>query len=83
LIIPFEQLSEDAVQGLIEEFITREGTDYGDIERSLSEKVDDIRSQLLAKEIVIVFDAYLESVSLQPKLQAQELERQMLEGDNP
>jgi len=83
LIIPFEQLSEDAVQGLIEEFITREGTEYGDVERSLSEKVDDIRSQLLAKEIVIVFDAYLESVSLQPKLQAQELERQMLEGDNP
>jgi len=83
LIIPFEQLSEDAVQGLIEEFITREGTDYGDVERSLSEKVDDIRSQLLAKEIVIVFDAYLESVSLQPKLQAQELERKMLEGDNP
>ncbi len=83
MIIPFEQLSEDAVQGLIEEFITREGTDYGDVERSLSEKVDDIRSQLLAKEIVIVFDAYLESVSLQPKLQAQELERQMLEGDNP
>lgn len=82
MIIPFEQLSEDAVQGLIEEFITREGTDYGDVERSLSEKVEDIRSQLLAKEIVIVFDAYLESVSLQPKLQAQELERRMLEGDN-
>jgi uncharacterized protein len=83
LIIPFEQLSEDAVQGLIEEFITREGTDYGDVERSLSEKVEDIRNQLLAKEIVIVFDPYLESVSLQPRLQAQEQERKMLEGNNP
>ena len=39
LVIPAEQLSADALQGLIEEFITREGTDYGEVEWSLDQKV--------------------------------------------
>ncbi len=80
MIIPYEQLSADAVQGLIEEFITREGTDYGDVEFSLEEKVEHVHAQLLSKEIVIVFDAVLESVSLQPRLLAQENERQLFKG---
>ena len=82
MIIPYEQLSADAVQGLIEEFITREGTDYGDVEFSLSEKVEHVRAQLINKDIVIVFDAVMDSVSLQPRLLAQEYERQSLSGND-
>ncbi len=82
MIIPYEQLSADAVQGLIEEFITREGTDYGDVEFSLSEKVEHVRAQLINKEIVIVFDAVMDSVSLQPRLLAQEYEQQSLSGND-
>ncbi|MGH1371198.1 MAG: YheU family protein [Cellvibrionaceae bacterium] len=82
MIIPYEQLSADAVQGLIEEFITREGTDYGDVEFSLDEKVEHVRAQLLSKEIVIVFDPAMESVSLQPRLVAQDYQRQLLNGND-
>lgn len=82
MIIPYEQLSADAVQGLIEEFITREGTDYGDVEFSLDEKVEHIRAQLMHKEIVVVFDSVMESVSLQPRLLAQEYEKQFLNGND-
>lgn len=84
MIIPIEQLSADAVQGLVEEFITREGTDYGEVELSLQEKVEQVKLQLAQGDIVIVFDAVLESVSLKDRAQAQALERDMLRaGSDP
>lgn len=64
MIIPYQQISPDALNGLIEEFITREGTDYGEQEIALAHKVKQIERQLASGEIVIVFDAASESVSL-------------------
>lgn len=64
MIIPYEQLSSDALQGLIEEFITREGTDYGVEEISLGTKVEQIKQQLKRREIVVVFDMATETVSI-------------------
>ena len=37
-IIPIERLSPEAIQGVIEEFILREGTDYGEKETSMETK---------------------------------------------
>jgi uncharacterized protein YheU (UPF0270 family) len=34
-IIPVNKLSPEALQGVIEEFISRDGTDYGEMEVSL------------------------------------------------
>ncbi len=56
VIIPYDQLSSDALSGLIEEFITREGTEYGDREFSLEEKVTQVRSQLKSGKAVITYD---------------------------
>jgi uncharacterized protein len=67
MIIPYKQLSPEALQGLIEEFITREGTDYGEIEFSLSQKVKQVELQLARGEVVIVFDVATESVSILTK----------------
>lgn len=82
LIIPVERLSAAAVQGLMEEFITREGTDYGAEEVSLADKVAQVRDQLARGEVVIVFDAVLESVSIKSRRDAQQAEReyQQLDG---
>ena len=75
MIIPYEQISADALQGLMEEFITREGTDYGVDEVSLSTKVGQINALLKRREIVVVFDVTTESISLLPRLEAEQLER--------
>jgi hypothetical protein len=75
MIIPHQQLSADALQGLIEEFITREGTDYGWEETSLASKVAQVRRQIEAGDVVIVFDMASESVSLLPRRDAQLLEQ--------
>ena len=62
--VPHESLAASVLRALIEEFVTRDGTDYGESERSLDEKVADVERQLTEGEIVIVFDPETESVNL-------------------
>lgn len=64
LIVPPGQLSDEALQGVIEEFITREGTDYGELEFSLADKVKQVRAQLRAATVQIVFDVRSETCTL-------------------
>ncbi len=64
MIIPWTSLSEDALLGIIEEFITREGTEYGLVEYGLSEKVEQIRHQIREELVRVVYDAQTNSVSL-------------------
>jgi len=64
--VPLDALSVDTLRALIESFVAREGTDYGDRERTLEEKVDDVRRQLDRGEARIVFDPESESVNVVP-----------------
>ncbi len=41
-----DQLSPEALRGLIEEFVTRDGTDYGAVERIVEEKIAQVSVQL-------------------------------------
>jgi len=55
LIIPPDQLNSDTLTALIEEFVSRDGTDYGNQEISLASKVEQVRSKLTSGEAVILF----------------------------
>jgi uncharacterized protein len=66
MIIPHEMLSPEALQGIIEAFVTREGTDYGTQDASLATKVVQVRQQLDAGTAVIVYDQDTESCTIQP-----------------
>ncbi|HPI39858.1 MAG TPA: YheU family protein [Pseudobdellovibrionaceae bacterium] len=59
-----EQLSKEALWGVIENFILREGTDYGQIEMTFEKKAEQVQKQIEKGEIKIVFDLTSESVSL-------------------
>lgn len=59
-----DQLSAEALRGLVEEFVSREGTDYGHTDRSLESKVADVWRQLESGEARIVFDLATETVSI-------------------
>jgi uncharacterized protein YheU (UPF0270 family) len=72
MIIPIEQLSSEALQGLIESFIHREGTDYGTYEVSLSDKVQQVHRSIVSGDVMIIFDASSESVNLMTRHQYQE-----------
>ncbi len=54
--VPHGRLAPDTLRSLIEEFVTRDGTDYGSAERSLDSKIDQVHSQLERGEVRIVFD---------------------------
>lgn len=62
--IPFTELTDEALRGVIEEFVSREGTDYGSIDFSFEEKIKQIKGQLMAGDIKLVFDAETQSCNL-------------------
>ncbi|MDX9787806.1 MAG: YheU family protein [Desulfobacterales bacterium] len=56
MMIPFERIAAQVLDALIEEFVTREGTDSGYIGESLDRSVADVRQQLFRKEAYIVYE---------------------------
>ena len=63
--IPYQQLEAETLRAIIEEFISREGTDYGAQEYSLEQKVQQVRNQLERGDVVLNFDPETESCDLQ------------------
>ena len=66
MLIPHQMLSPEALQGVIEAFVTREGTDYGVQDVSLATKVWQVRQQLEAETAIIVYDEETASCTIQP-----------------
>ncbi|MFM8330542.1 MAG: YheU family protein [Candidatus Methylumidiphilus sp.] len=69
MLIPHRELSADALLGIIEDFVTRDGTDYGEAETPLATKVAQVRRQLDSGQCFIVYDPDLASVAIVPKEQ--------------
>lgn len=55
--IPWRRLSESTLIGVIEDFILREGTDYGPREFTVQEKINQVRYQLESGKAKLVFEA--------------------------
>lgn len=72
MIISTNLLSQDALDGLIEAFINREGTDYGIDEIPLNRKVAELKSQVEQGHVLIVFDPVTETPNLMTKEQYQQ-----------
>ncbi len=64
LVIPPAQLAADTLQALLEEYASRDGTDYGHREHSLEAKVLSINAQLNNGELTLVFDLDSEQYDL-------------------
>ncbi len=62
--IPYTQLSTEALDGVIESFINREGTDYGQEEYTFEQKYLQVRAQIERGDAVIVFDHDTQSVGI-------------------
>ena len=55
--VPIERLSAEAYTALLEEYASREGTDYGEREVPLADKVGQLKRQLSRGDISLVYDA--------------------------
>lgn len=62
--IPRAALSSEALHGIIENFILREGTDYGREEVAFETKFNQIQRQLDKGDIKIIFDPNTETVGM-------------------
>lgn len=63
-IIPVNKLSAQALNGVIEEFITRSATDYGAVEASLEIKVKQVKNKLKDGSAVLVYDDETETTNI-------------------
>jgi uncharacterized protein len=62
--VPHTELSAELLQAVIESFVLREGTDYGEREFSLEDKVARVVAQLKRGEAKIIFDPETDSVTI-------------------
>lgn len=69
MLIPWRDLAADTLDALIESFVLREGTDYGDAEVPLAVKVAQVRDLVKRGEVLIVYSELHESVDLLSKQQ--------------
>jgi uncharacterized protein len=65
-IIPINRLTPEALQAIIQEFISREGTDYGEIEISPETKFRQVKHRLDEGLAVLVFDDKAETTNIIP-----------------
>ena len=62
--VPYSELPPELLHAVIESFVLREGTDYGEREFSLEEKVAKVVAQLKGGEAKILFDPESDSVTI-------------------
>jgi len=63
-IVPIDRLSPKALQGVIEEFVTRQGTDYGEREVSAETSFGQVRRKLEKGLAVLIYDDETETTNI-------------------
>lgn len=63
--IPWQTLAPETLTNIIEYFVLREGTDYGEHEKNLAEKVADVKMQLRSGEAILVWSELHETLDIQ------------------
>ncbi|MEH6500772.1 MAG: YheU family protein [Pseudoalteromonas distincta] len=56
MLIPYDLLDPATLEHLLEDFVTRDGTDNG-YEASLEQRVERLRKQIIKGDVVIVYHA--------------------------
>ena len=79
--IPWRQLPLETLENMLEEIVTRDGTDYGSTEKTTAEKVKSARAQLASGSAHLYWDAKLETASLLSTDQIAKLEKQAADRD--
>lgn len=69
MIIPWQDIAPETLESILESVVLREGTDYGEHEKSLSDKVADLYTQLKNGDIVIVWSELHETLNIMPPAQ--------------
>jgi uncharacterized protein YheU (UPF0270 family) len=66
VVVPWQELSADALRGVAEAFVLREGTDYGEREVSHEVKIAQVLRRLARGEARVLFDPDTHTVTIAP-----------------
>ena len=66
MIIPYKDLQPDTLTGIIREFVLREGTEYGEDDVPLSNKVAHVKQQLANGSAFLVYSELHDTVNILP-----------------
>jgi hypothetical protein len=66
MIIPLTQVSAATLNAIIEDFVLREGTEYGLEDISQEDKIAQVKHQLNSGNAVLVYSELHESVNILP-----------------
>jgi len=66
MIIPHTEVSTEILDTILKEFVLREGTDYGQEDVELEDKIEQVRTQLVQGSAVIVFSELHQTVNIMP-----------------
>jgi uncharacterized protein YheU (UPF0270 family) len=81
--VPYTRLTPEALRSLVEEFVTRDTTDYGRCEKGLEEKMADVMHQLESGEAAIMFDPQAQTAHIVPVRQRNPDRRPTPPGTSP
>jgi uncharacterized protein YheU (UPF0270 family) len=62
--IPYQQLSPEALEGVIEQFVSRDGLDSGNVNISFDKKVTQVKQRLKSGKAFILYDEELQSCNI-------------------
>jgi len=65
--IPWHELGSEALEALLQDIVTRDGTDYGSIEVSTEQKIKQALQSLKSGKSLLLWDGDLESANLVDK----------------
>lgn len=71
--VPPQRLQAEVLQALLEEYASRDGTDYGEQELSLAHKAGSLRRQIDQGELLILYEVEGEHWDLVPAAHAKHL----------
>lgn len=66
VLVDHRALAPETLRALVEDFVTRDGTDYGESEVPVASRVRRVMTQLDRGEAVVTFDPASETVTLLP-----------------
>lgn len=62
--VPYQQIDPETLQRMIQEFVSRDGADWGDAGCALEDKVEQVLQQLGQKQAKVVFDLRSQTVNI-------------------
>ncbi len=71
-LIPHDSLAAETLQSILEDLVTRDGTDYGDYDLTIDQKVIKAKKLLESKLAFLLFDTESETIKILSKDQLQQ-----------